>query len=191
MSEPINFDNDSSIWNYPPKPRDLPQRVPLQYDKTPRHLPFSPACRFAGVHPRLRPHSTWCRGWRRQQKTQLQWQTVAAATITVPPSSVSSATPGSLVPPSSSTTADPLSPPLSARHGTSSRVHPPPPVPCSTPVTWKPCRGYKAGNVVLPLVHRVTGTLAATSTASPRVYTTGTIRYARQTLACHAGEPPA
>ncbi|XP_048654398.1 neuronal PAS domain-containing protein 3 [Marmota marmota marmota] len=36
----------------------------------------------------------------------------------------------------------------------------------------------QAGNVVLPLVHRVTGTLAATSTAAQRVYTTGTIRYA-------------
>ncbi len=58
----------------PTQQRDLPQRVPLQYDKTPRHLPFYPACRPAGVHPRLSPHSTWYRGWRRQQKTQLQWK---------------------------------------------------------------------------------------------------------------------
>jgi neuronal PAS domain-containing protein 1/3 len=43
--------------------------------------------------------------------------------------------------------------------------------------------------VALPLVQRVTGTLATTSTAASRVYTTGTIRYAPAdvTLAMQAG----
>ncbi|XP_010845328.1 PREDICTED: neuronal PAS domain-containing protein 3 [Bison bison bison] len=124
ISEPINFDNDSSIWNYPPN-REI--------------------SRLGGF---------------------------------------GTSAPAALAPVAS----DPLSPPLSAsprdKHpgggsgngnggggpGTANSL--------LYTGDLEALQRLQAGNVVLPLVHRVTGTLAATSTAAQRVYTTGTIRYA-------------
>lgn len=105
------------------------------------------------------------------------------------PSSASSAV--SLAPPSSASSADPLSPPLSAsprdkQQGTpttsSSSSSSSSSSTSSSSLLYsgdlEALQRLQAGNVVLPLVHRVTGTLASTSTTAPRVYTTGTIRYA-------------
>uniref|UniRef100_A0A671PDV7 Neuronal PAS domain-containing protein 3 n=1 Tax=Sinocyclocheilus anshuiensis TaxID=1608454 RepID=A0A671PDV7_9TELE len=77
-----------------------------------------------------------------------------------------------------STTADPLSPPLSASPRDKQQGTPTSSGSLLYTSDLEALQRLQAGNVVLPLVHRVTGTLAATSTASPRVYTTGTIRYA-------------
>uniref|UniRef100_A0A6Q2XH40 Neuronal PAS domain-containing protein 3 n=1 Tax=Esox lucius TaxID=8010 RepID=A0A6Q2XH40_ESOLU len=155
MSEPINFDNDSSIWNYPPNREISRNESPYSMTKpVPAHDAF----------PSPQPGS-------------LQ--------VSIPDSV--------LAPPSSSgSSSDPLSPPLSASprdkqqgQGT--------PTPSSSSLLYtsdlEALQRLQAGNVVLPLVHRVTGTLAATSTATSRVYTTGTIRYAPAdvTLAMQAG----
>uniref|UniRef100_A0A6Q2Z9M2 Neuronal PAS domain-containing protein 3 n=1 Tax=Esox lucius TaxID=8010 RepID=A0A6Q2Z9M2_ESOLU len=166
MSEPINFDNDSSIWNYPPNREISRNESPYSMTKpVPAHDAF----------PSPQPGS-------------LQ---VSIPDSVSAPSSASSV--ASLAPPSSSgSSSDPLSPPLSASprdkqqgQGT--------PTPSSSSLLYtsdlEALQRLQAGNVVLPLVHRVTGTLAATSTATSRVYTTGTIRYAPAdvTLAMQAG----
>uniref|UniRef100_A0A2K6L1H5 Neuronal PAS domain protein 3 n=1 Tax=Rhinopithecus bieti TaxID=61621 RepID=A0A2K6L1H5_RHIBE len=137
ISEPINFDNDSSIWNYPPN-REISRN----------ESPYS---------------------------------------MTKPPSSEHFPSPTALAPVAS----DPLSPPLSAsprdKHpgnggggGGGGAGGGGPSASNSLLYTGdlEALQRLQAGNVVLPLVHRVTGTLAATSTAAQRVYTTGTIRYA-------------
>ncbi|XP_029422087.1 neuronal PAS domain-containing protein 3 [Nannospalax galili] len=92
MAEPINFDNDSSIWNFPPNREISRNEAPYSMTKPPGAEHF-PSPQAGALH------------------------------VAIPDSRL------------------------------------------------------QAGNVVLPLVHRVTGTLAATSSAQ-RVYTTGTIRYA-------------
>ncbi|XP_053700529.1 neuronal PAS domain-containing protein 3 isoform X1 [Synchiropus splendidus] len=179
MAEPINFDNDSSIWNYPPN-REI-SRNESPYSMTPKPAPSRPEKNFP-------------------TNNGVSLQVSIPDSVLTPPGteggsgrkpsyegcSVPSSGSVSLAPPSSASTVDPLSPPLSAS-----------PRDKSTPTTsssslsssttstsllysgdLETLQRLQAGNVVLPLVHRVTGTLASTSTTAPRVYTTGTIRYA-------------
>uniref|UniRef100_A0A8C7FXZ6 Neuronal PAS domain protein 3 n=1 Tax=Oncorhynchus kisutch TaxID=8019 RepID=A0A8C7FXZ6_ONCKI len=158
MSEPINFDNDSIIWNYPPNREISRNESPYSMTKpVPAHDTF----------PSPQPGS-------------LQ--------VSIPDSVAAS-----LAPPSGSgSSSDPLSPPLSASPRDNQQCQ-------STPTTsgssllytsdLEALQRLQTGNVALPLVQRVTGTLATTSTAASRVYTTGTIRYAPAdvTLAMQAG----
>ncbi|XP_030637711.1 neuronal PAS domain-containing protein 3 [Chanos chanos] len=173
MSEPINFDNDSSIWNFPPNREISRNESPYSMTKPPPAHDAFPSPQAGGLQVAipdsvLTPPGTEGGGNRKPN--------FAGGSV---PTSASSAT--SLAPPpssSSSSASDPLSPPLSASPRDKQQ---------GTPTTsssllytgdLEALQRLQAGNVVLPLVHRVTGTLAATSTATPRVYTTGTIRYA-------------
>ncbi|XP_029316924.1 LOW QUALITY PROTEIN: neuronal PAS domain-containing protein 3, partial [Cottoperca gobio] len=190
MAEPINFDNDSSIWNFPPN-REISR------NESPYSMTSKPAA--PGSHENFPS----------PQGGSLQ-VAIPDSVLTPPgtdggaggvrkppyngssaPSSASSA--ASLAPPSSASSADPLSPPLSAsprdkQQGTPTTSSSSSSSSSSSLSTSSSSLLYsgdlealqrlQAGNVVLPLVHRVTGTLASTSTTAPRVYTTGTIRYA-------------
>ncbi|KAG5857468.1 hypothetical protein ANANG_G00019780 [Anguilla anguilla] len=161
-------DNDSSIWNYPPN-REISRTSPLQHDQAPAaaadHFPSPQAGGLQVSIPDsvLTPRD----GGRRGPQGCLQRQR---------PSSASSA--ASLAPPSSSSSSDPLSPPLSASPRDKQQGTPSTSSSLLYTSDLEALQRLQAGNVVLPLVHRVTGTLAATSTAAQRVYTTGTIRYA-------------
>ncbi|XP_054545768.1 neuronal PAS domain-containing protein 3 isoform X9 [Talpa occidentalis] len=173
ISEPINFDNDSSIWNYPPNREISRNESPYSMTKPPNseHFP-SPQGQgggsSGGLHVAI-PDSVLTppgADGAAARKTQFGTSTTPA-----------------LAPVAS----DPLSPPLSAsprdKHpggGSSSSGGNGPSASNSLLYTGdlEALQRLQAGNVVLPLVHRVTGTLAATSTAAQRVYTTGTIRYA-------------
>ncbi|XP_070776424.1 neuronal PAS domain-containing protein 3 [Enoplosus armatus] len=192
MAEPINFDNDSSIWNYPPNREISRNESPYSMTSKPAppgsHETFpSPqggSLQVAIPDSVLTPPGTEG-GAGGVRKPPYNGSSA--------PSSASSA--ASLAPPSSASSADPLSPPLSAsprdkQQGT--------PTTSSSSVSsssssssssissssllysgdLEALQRLQAGNVVLPLVHRVTGTLASTNTTAPRVYTTGTIRYA-------------
>ncbi|XP_034015485.1 neuronal PAS domain-containing protein 3 isoform X2 [Thalassophryne amazonica] len=183
MAEPINFDNDSSIWNYPPN-REI-SRNQSPYSMTSK--PAAPGSHETFPSP---------------QGGSLQ-VTIPDSVLTPPgteggarkppyngnstPSSASST--ASLAPPSSSSSVDPLSPPLSASPREKQQGTPTTNTTSSSSSSSasasllysgdiEALQRLQAGNVVLPLVHRVTGTLASTSTTAPRVYTTGTIRYA-------------
>ncbi|XP_045424903.1 neuronal PAS domain-containing protein 3 isoform X4 [Lemur catta] len=172
ISEPINFDNDSSIWNYPPNREISRNESPYSMTKPPsaEHFPSPQGSGAAGgLHVAI-PDSVLTppgADGAAARKTQFS----ASATAALAP-----------------VTSDPLSPPLSA---SPRDKHPGsgsggggggggPSASNSLLYTGdlEALQRLQAGNVVLPLVHRVTGTLAATSTAAQRVYTTGTIRYA-------------
>ncbi|XP_061101091.1 neuronal PAS domain-containing protein 3 isoform X2 [Conger conger] len=175
MSEPINFDNDSSIWNYPPNREISRNESPYSMTKpptsgssssAPEHFPSPQGGSLQVSIPEsvLTPPGTEGSGARK------------AAFGGSAPSSASSA--ASLAPPSSSSSSDPLSPPLSASPRDKQQGTPSTSSSLLYTSDLEALQRLQAGNVVLPLVHRVTGTLAATSTAAQRVYTTGTIRYA-------------
>ncbi|XP_011929420.1 neuronal PAS domain-containing protein 3 isoform X17 [Macaca nemestrina] len=179
ISEPINFDNDSSIWNYPPNREISRNESPYSMTKPPssEHFP-SPqgggggGGGSGGLHVAI-PDSVLTppgADGAAARKTQFG----ASATTALAP-----------------VASDPLSPPLSAsprdKHpgnggggGGGGAGGGGPSASNSLLYTGdlEALQRLQAGNVVLPLVHRVTGTLAATSTAAQRVYTTGTIRYA-------------
>ncbi|XP_053745319.1 neuronal PAS domain-containing protein 3 isoform X8 [Panthera pardus] len=176
ISEPINFDNDSSIWNYPPNREISRNESPYSMTKPPssEHFP-SPqgGGGGGGLHVAI-PDSVLtppgADGAAAARKTQFG----ASATAALAP-----------------VASDPLSPPLSAsprdKHpggggggggGGGSGSGPSASNSLLYTGDLEALQRLQAGNVVLPLVHRVTGTLAATSTAAQRVYTTGTIRYA-------------
>nr|XP_028707316.1 neuronal PAS domain-containing protein 3 isoform X10 [Macaca mulatta] len=177
ISEPINFDNDSSIWNYPPNREISRNESPYSMTKPPssEHFP-SPqgggggGGGSGGLHVAI-PDSVLTppgADGAAARKTQFG----ASATTALAP-----------------VASDPLSPPLSAsprdKHpgnggGGGGGGGGGPSASNSLLYTGdlEALQRLQAGNVVLPLVHRVTGTLAATSTAAQRVYTTGTIRYA-------------
>lgn len=171
MAEPINFDNDSSIWNYPPNreisrnesPYSMTAKPAAPTDTFPS--PQGGALQVAIPESVLTPPGT----------------EGGAGGVRKPPyngSSAPSSTSSSLAPPSSASTADPLSPPLSASprdKGT--------PTTSSTSSTsssssssssssllysgdLEALQRLQAGNVVLPLVHRVTGSLASTISIS-------------------------
>ncbi|XP_016889930.1 neuronal PAS domain-containing protein 3 isoform X4 [Cynoglossus semilaevis] len=195
IAEPINFDNDSSIWNFPPNREISRNESPYSMTKPATAL---------GTHENFPS----------PQGGSLQ-VSIPDSVLTPPgneggaggvrkppyngssaPASASSAI--SLAPPSSASSADPLSPPLSAsprdkQQGTPTTTSSTSSSSSSSSSTTsstsssssllysgdlEALQRLQAGNVVLPLVHRVTGTLAPTSTTAPRVYTTGTIRYA-------------
>ncbi|XP_077320949.1 neuronal PAS domain-containing protein 3 isoform X2 [Lithobates pipiens] len=165
MSEPINFDNDSSIWNFPPNREISRNESPYSMTKPPtggEHFSPSPSS-TAAAPPALHvsiPDSVLtppggAEGAGRS-KAQYSGSSVGLGPVN----------------------ADPLSPPLSA----SPREKPPQTGGPSNSLLYagelEALQRLQAGNVVLPLVHRVAGTLAATGSSGQRVYTTGTIRYA-------------
>ncbi|KAL0602701.1 Neuronal PAS domain-containing protein 3 [Plecturocebus cupreus] len=172
ISEPINFDNDSSIWNYPPNREISRNESPYSMTKPPssEHFPSPQGGGGGGLHVAI-PDSVLTppgADGAAARKTQFG----APATAALAP-----------------VASDPLSPPLSAsprdKHpgnggGGGGGGGGGPSASNSLLYTGdlEALQRLQAGNVVLPLVHRVTGTLAATSTAAQRVYTTGTIRYA-------------
>ncbi|KAM6973632.1 neuronal PAS domain-containing protein 3 [Aplochiton taeniatus] len=182
MSEPINFDNDSSIWNFPPNREISRNESPYSMTSKPpagtghEVFPSTQAASLQVAIPEsvLTPPGTEGGGNRKPLYNGSS-----------APSSVSSAT--SLAPPSSSSSSDPLSPPLSASPRDKQQGTPTSSASSSSSSSSSSTLLYsgdlealqrlQASNVVLPLVHRVTGTLTSTS-AAPRVYTTGTIRYA-------------
>uniref|UniRef100_A0A096LR17 Neuronal PAS domain protein 3 n=1 Tax=Poecilia formosa TaxID=48698 RepID=A0A096LR17_POEFO len=178
MAEPINFDNDSSIWNYPPNREISRNESPYSMTSKP------PAAGSQETFPS-------------PQGGSLQ---VAIPDSVLTPPGPEGAAGGVRKPPyngnaasssSSTATSDPLSPPLSAsprdkQQGTPTTSSNSSSSSSSTSSSssllysgdLEALQRLQAGNVVLPLVHRVTGTLSSTSTTTPRVYTTGTIRYA-------------
>ncbi|ELR54370.1 Neuronal PAS domain-containing protein 3, partial [Bos mutus] len=178
ISEPINFDNDSSIWNYPPNREISRNESPYSMTKPPssEHFPSPPGggAGAGGLHVAI-PDSVL--------PPPGADGTSSSATATARKTQFSTSAPAALAPVAS----DPLSPPLSAsprdKHpggGSDGNGGGGPGTANSLLYTGdlEALQRLQAGNVVLPLVHRVTGTLAATSTAAQRVYTTGTIRYA-------------
>ncbi|XP_076022168.1 neuronal PAS domain-containing protein 3 [Genypterus blacodes] len=187
MAEPINFDNDSSIWNYPPNREISRNESPYSMTSKPAApgaqesfpSPSGGALQVAIPESVLTPPGT-DGGAGGVRKPPYNGSSL--------PSSNSSA--ATLAPPSNTSSSDPLSPPLSAsprdkQQGTpttSSSSSSSSSTSSSSSLLYsgdlEALQRLQAGNVVLPLVHRVTGTLAPTSTTAPRVYTTGTIRYA-------------
>ncbi|XP_033844226.1 neuronal PAS domain-containing protein 3 isoform X2 [Periophthalmus magnuspinnatus] len=178
MAEPINFDNDSSIWNYPPN-REISRNEPpysmtakpasTNNNGTPESFPSPQGQSVAIPDSVLTPPGNDGGGGASVRKT-------ASFNGNSTPSSSASVT--SLAPPSSVSSADPLSPPLSASPRDKQQTTPTTSSTMLYSGDLEALQRLQAGNVVLPLVHRVTGTLAPTSTSAPRVYTTGTIRYA-------------
>ncbi|XP_012824103.2 neuronal PAS domain-containing protein 3 isoform X4 [Xenopus tropicalis] len=160
MSEPINFDNDSSIWNFPPNREISRNESPYSMTKPPtggEH--FSPSPSSSAAPPALHvsiPDSVLTPPGGAEGAGRNKPQFAGLATVS----------------------SDPLSPPLSA----SPREKPPQTSGPSNSLLYagelEALQRLQAGNVVLPLVHRVAGTLAATGSSGQRVYTTGTIRYA-------------
>ncbi|XP_028993786.1 neuronal PAS domain-containing protein 3 isoform X2 [Betta splendens] len=188
MAEPINFDNDSSIWNYPPNreisrnesPYSMTSKPPASSSHETFPSPQGGSLQVSIPESVLTPPGTEG-GAGGVRKPPYNGSSA--------PSSASSAV--SLAPPSSASSADPLSPPLSAsprdkQQGTpttsSSSSSSSSSSTSSSSLLYsgdlEALQRLQASNVVLPLVHRVAGTLASTSTTTPRVYTTGTIRYA-------------
>ncbi|XP_040332836.1 neuronal PAS domain-containing protein 3 isoform X4 [Herpailurus yagouaroundi] len=176
ISEPINFDNDSSIWNYPPNREISRNESPYSMTKPPssEHFP-SPqgGGGGGGLHVAIPDSVLTPPGADGAAAAARKTQFGAPATAALAP-----------------VASDPLSPPLSAsprdKHpgggggggGGGSGSGPSASNSLLYTGDLEALQRLQAGNVVLPLVHRVTGTLAATSTAAQRVYTTGTIRYA-------------
>ncbi|KAM4664516.1 neuronal PAS domain-containing protein 3 isoform 3-T3 [Discoglossus pictus] len=165
MSEPINFDNDSSIWNFPPNREISRNESPYSMTKPPtggEHFSPSPSS-SAAAPPALHvsiPDSVLTPPGGAEGAGRSKSQFAGPS--------------GGLAPVNS----DPLSPPLSA----SPREKPTQTGGPSNSLLYagelEALQRLQAGNVVLPLVHRVAGTLAATGSSGQRVYTTGTIRYA-------------
>ncbi|KAM9787450.1 neuronal PAS domain-containing protein 3 [Syngnathus typhle] len=169
MSEPINFDNDSSIWNFPPNREISRNESPYSMTAkpaTPGPLKQGGSLQVPIPDTALTPPAT-----------------EGGAGARKPPYNGSS-TPASLVLPSSSSSADPLSPPLSSSPRDKRQDSPATTLATSSASSSSLlCSGdlevlqrLQAGNMVLPLVHRVT--VAPSGSTPPRVYTTGTIRYA-------------
>ncbi|XP_017921922.1 PREDICTED: neuronal PAS domain-containing protein 3 isoform X3 [Capra hircus] len=179
ISEPINFDNDSSIWNYPPNREISRNESPYSMTKPPssEHFPSPPGggTGAGGLHVAIPDSVLTPPG---------ADGTSSSATATARKTQFGTSAPAALAPVAS----DPLSPPLSAsprdKHpgGGSGNGNGGGGPGAANSLLYtgdlEALQRLQAGNVVLPLVHRVTGTLAATSTAAQRVYTTGTIRYA-------------
>ncbi|XP_029454790.1 neuronal PAS domain-containing protein 3 isoform X1 [Rhinatrema bivittatum] len=159
ISEPINFDNDSSIWNYPPNREISRNESPYSMTKPPSSEHFPSPQASGSLHVSI-PDSVLTPPGTENTASHRKTQFSSSSTALAPVSS------------------DPLSPPLSA----SPRDKHPGGPSASNSLLYtgdlEALQRLQAGNVVLPLVHRVAGTLAATSTAAQRVYTTGTIRYA-------------
>ncbi|XP_069772841.1 neuronal PAS domain-containing protein 3 isoform X3 [Narcine bancroftii] len=158
ITEPINFDNDSSIWNYPPNREISRNESPYSMTKPPSSEQFPSTQANTSLHVTIPDSVLTPPGTENTASRKTQFNTSSST---------------SLAP-----ATDPLSPPLSA----SPRDKQISSASTTSSVLYtsdlETLQRLQAGNVVLPLVHRVTGTLAATSTTPQRVYTTGTIRYA-------------
>ncbi|KAK3538114.1 hypothetical protein QTP70_030023, partial [Hemibagrus guttatus] len=168
MAEPINFDNDSSIWNFPPNREISRNESPFSMTKHPSgHETFPAAIPDSVLTP---PGTEGGAGIRKPNFTNSSSSS----------SSNSAPTSAGLAPPlSNSSSSDPLSPPLSASPRDKQQGTPTSQNSLLYSGDLEALQRLQTGNVVLPLVQRVAGTLAATSTAAaPRVYTAGTIRYA-------------
>ncbi|XP_062864098.1 neuronal PAS domain-containing protein 3 isoform X2 [Trichomycterus rosablanca] len=167
MGEPINFDNDSSIWNFPPNREISRNESPFSMTKPPSgHDSFSSSIPESVLTP---PGTEGGAGIRKPSFINNSSSSSNSA-----PTSVSLAPP-----PSNSSTSDPLSPPLSASPRDKQQGTPTSQNSLLYSGDLEALQRLQTGNVMLPLVQRVAGTLAATSTvAAPRVYTAGTIRYA-------------
>ncbi|KAK7836019.1 hypothetical protein U0070_004110 [Myodes glareolus] len=172
IAEPINFDNDSSIWNYPPNREISRNESPYSMTKPPNseHFPS--------------PQGQGGSGGGSSSVGALH--VAIPDSVLTPPGADGGAGRKTQFSSTAPVASDPLSPPLSAspreKHpgGGAGAGGGGPGASNSLLYTGdlEALQRLQAGNVVLPLVHRVTGTLAATSTAAQRVYTTGTIRYA-------------
>ncbi|KAF3845463.1 hypothetical protein F7725_008626 [Dissostichus mawsoni] len=164
MAEPINFDNDSSIWNFPPN-REI-SRNESPYSMTSKPAPPSSHENFPSPREAFLSPSSPLLETMEDPEEDL-----------APPSSASSSDPYRLLFPLhlGINNTQQGTPTTSSSSSSSS-------ITSSSSLLYsgdlEALQRLQAGNVVLPLVHRVTGTLASTSTTSPRVYTTGTIRYA-------------
>ncbi|XP_059812439.1 neuronal PAS domain-containing protein 3 isoform X3 [Hypanus sabinus] len=158
ITEPINFDNDSSIWNYPPNREISRNESPYSMTKPPSSEHFPSTQTNTSLHVTIPDSVLTPPGTENTASRKTQFSTSSSATL--------------------APATDPLSPPLSA----SPRDKQLSSTSTTSSVLYtsdlETLQRLQAGNVVLPLVHRVTGTLAATSTTPQRVYTTGTIRYA-------------
>ncbi|KAK2843445.1 hypothetical protein Q7C36_011660 [Tachysurus vachellii] len=168
MAEPINFDNDSSIWNFPPNREISRNESPFSMTKPPSgHEAFPAAIPDSVLTP---PGTEGGAGIRKPNFTNSSSGS----------SSNSAPTSAGLAPSlSNSSTSDPLSPPLSASPRDKQQGTPTSQNSLLYSGDLEALQRLQTGNMVLPLVQRVAGTLAATSTAAaPRVYTAGTIRYA-------------
>ncbi|XP_076834015.1 neuronal PAS domain-containing protein 3 isoform X3 [Brachyhypopomus gauderio] len=184
MAEPINFDNDSSIWNYPPNREISRNESPYSMTKPPAPHDTFPSPQSASLQVAipdsvLTPPGT--EGGAAGRKPSFPNNSNSSSSNSIQTSAsgpASGPASASLAPHSNSSTSDPLSPPLSASPRDKQQATPTSQGPLLYSSDLEALQRLQAGNMVLPLVHRVTGTLAATSTATPRVYTTGTIRYA-------------
>ncbi|XP_032882995.1 neuronal PAS domain-containing protein 3 isoform X2 [Amblyraja radiata] len=158
ITEPINFDNDSSIWNYPPNREISRNESPYSMTKPPSSEHFPSPQTNTSLHVTIPDSVLTPPGTEHSASRKTQFSTSSSTTL--------------------APTTDPLSPPLSA----SPREKQLSSTSTTSSVLYtsdlETLQRLQAGNVVLPLVHRVTGTLTATSTTPQRVYTTGTIRYA-------------
>ncbi|XP_066525670.1 neuronal PAS domain-containing protein 3 isoform X2 [Hoplias malabaricus] len=182
MAEPINFDNDSSIWNYPPNREISRNESPYSMTKPPASHDGFPSPQHTGLQVAIPdsvltpPGTEGGAGSRKPNFNNSSNSSSSSNSNSAPPSGSTSASANLAPPPSNSATSDPLSPPLSASPRDKQQ---------GTPTSQGSLlyssdlealqRLQQAGNMVLPLVHRVTATSTA---AAPRVYTTGTIRYA-------------
>lgn len=159
ISEPVNFDNNSSIWNFPPNREISRNESPYSMTRPPSSEHFPSPQGSGTLHVSI-PESV------------LTPPGTESAAARKPPFSTSSGTA------LASVSSDPLSPPLSASPRDKQTGAPGTSNSLLYAGDLEALQRLQAGNVMLPLVHRVAGTLAATSSAAQRVYTTGTIRYA-------------
>ncbi|XP_035990528.1 neuronal PAS domain-containing protein 3 isoform X2 [Fundulus heteroclitus] len=188
MTEPINFDNDSSIWNYPPNreisrnesPYSMTSKPPAAGSQETYPSPQGGSLPVAIPDSVLTPPGPeGAAGGLRKLPYNGNSTSSSSSSVT------------SLAPSSNPSSADPLSPPLSTSPRDKQQGTPTTSSNSSSSSSsssnsssllysgdLEALQRLQAGNVVLPLVHRVSGTLSSTSTTAPRVYTTGTIRYA-------------
>ncbi|XP_067875125.1 neuronal PAS domain-containing protein 3-like isoform X2 [Heterodontus francisci] len=153
--QPINFDNNSTIWNYPPNREVMRSELPYRLAKASTLEPFHPAQTGAALHVAI-PDSVL---------------TPPGADASSGQKTPFSASPRAVLGGSS----DALSPPLSGSPR-DDKAH-------SAPVVYaselEMVQRLHAGNVVLPLVHPMGGVNPSSIATTPQsLYTTSTIRYA-------------
>ncbi|XP_078515515.1 neuronal PAS domain-containing protein 3 [Lissotriton helveticus] len=159
ISEPVNFDNNSSIWNYPPNREISRNESPYSMTRPPSSEHFPSPQASGTLHVSIPESVLTPPGTESSAARKTQFSTSSGTAL----ASVSS---------------DPLSPPLSTSPRDKQTSAPSTSNSLLYAGDLEALQRLQAGNVMLPLVHRVAGTLAATSSAAQRVYTTGTIRYA-------------
>ncbi|XP_038641937.1 neuronal PAS domain-containing protein 1 isoform X2 [Scyliorhinus canicula] len=153
--QPINFDNNSTIWNYPPNREVMRSELPYRLAKASTSEPFHPTQTGAALHVAI-PDSVL---------------TPPGADASSGQKTPFSASPRAVLGGSS----DALSPPLSGSPR-EDKAH-------SAPVVYSSelemVQRLHAGNMVLPLVHPMGGTNPSSIASGPQsLYTTSTIRYA-------------